>query len=72
MSCVVKQHLGVFFVAAALLLYAGVMSEKCLCQITGNLVKSKLKVAEQYIHILPMNTQVSVEGVSVVLLDANQ
>lgn len=41
-------------------------------QITGNLVKTKLKVAEQYIHVLPMNTRVTVEGVTVVLLDANQ
>uniref|UniRef100_A0A673AIY2 DNA cross-link repair 1A protein n=1 Tax=Sphaeramia orbicularis TaxID=375764 RepID=A0A673AIY2_9TELE len=40
-------------------------------RITGNLVKSKLKVAEQYVHILPMNTQVTVEGVKVILLDAN-
>lgn len=40
-------------------------------RITGNLVKSKLKVAEQYIHILPMNTQVTVEGVTVTLVDAN-
>uniref|UniRef100_UPI0037E7EF5A DNA cross-link repair 1A protein n=1 Tax=Semicossyphus pulcher TaxID=241346 RepID=UPI0037E7EF5A len=40
-------------------------------RITGNLVKSKLKVAEQYVHILPMNTQVTVEGVDVILLDAN-
>ncbi|XP_037610892.1 DNA cross-link repair 1A protein isoform X2 [Sebastes umbrosus] len=40
-------------------------------KITGNLVKSKLKVAEQYVHILPMNTQVTVEGVKVILLDAN-
>ncbi|KAM3859958.1 DNA cross-link repair 1A protein [Diretmus argenteus] len=40
-------------------------------RITGNLVKSKLKVAEQYVHILPMNTQVTVEGVGVILLDAN-
>uniref|UniRef100_A0A3Q1KBH8 DNA cross-link repair 1A protein n=1 Tax=Anabas testudineus TaxID=64144 RepID=A0A3Q1KBH8_ANATE len=40
-------------------------------RITGNLVKSKLKVAEQYVHILPMNTQVTVEGVRVILLDAN-
>lgn len=43
-----------------------------LSQITGNLVKSKLKVAEQYVHVLPMNTPVTVEGVKVVLLDANQ
>lgn len=41
-------------------------------QITGNLVKSKLKVAEQYVHILPMNTPVTVDGVRVILLDANQ
>ncbi|XP_003961638.2 DNA cross-link repair 1A protein isoform X1 [Takifugu rubripes] len=40
-------------------------------KITGNLVKSKLKVAEPYIHVLPMNTQVTVEGVTVVLLEAN-
>ncbi|XP_041830371.1 DNA cross-link repair 1A protein [Melanotaenia boesemani] len=40
-------------------------------RITGNLVKSKLKVAEQYVHILPMNTEVTVEGVRVILLDAN-
>ncbi|XP_056285406.1 DNA cross-link repair 1A protein [Pseudoliparis swirei] len=39
--------------------------------ITGNLVKSKLKVAEQYVHILPMNTQVTVEGTTVTLLEAN-
>lgn len=41
-------------------------------QITGNLVKSKLKVAEQYVHILPMNTRVTVDGITVILLDANQ
>lgn len=41
-------------------------------QITGNLVKSKLKVAEQYVNILPMNTEVTVEGVRVLLLEANQ
>ncbi|XP_077406767.1 DNA cross-link repair 1A protein [Vanacampus margaritifer] len=40
-------------------------------KITGNLVKSKLKVAEQHVHILPMNTRVSVEGAQVILLDAN-
>ncbi|XP_056222451.1 DNA cross-link repair 1A protein [Seriola aureovittata] len=40
-------------------------------KITGNLVKSKLKVAEQYVHILPMNTQVTVEGIKVILVDAN-
>uniref|UniRef100_A0A3Q3KQK8 DNA cross-link repair 1A protein n=2 Tax=Monopterus albus TaxID=43700 RepID=A0A3Q3KQK8_MONAL len=40
-------------------------------RITGNLVKNKLKVAEQCVHILPMNTLVTVEGVGVILLDAN-
>ncbi|CAN9509253.1 unnamed protein product [Ophioblennius macclurei] len=40
-------------------------------RITGNLVKSKLKVAEQYVNILPMNTEVTVDGVKVILLDAN-
>ncbi|KAM8729745.1 DNA cross-link repair 1A protein [Acanthopagrus schlegelii] len=40
-------------------------------RITGNLVKSKLKVAEEYVHILPMNTRVTVEGVAVILLEAN-
>ncbi|KAM6898455.1 DNA cross-link repair 1A protein [Lycodopsis pacificus] len=40
-------------------------------RITGNLVKSKLRVAEQYVHILPMNTRVTVEGIAVILLEAN-
>nr|XP_057917670.1 DNA cross-link repair 1A protein [Doryrhamphus excisus] len=40
-------------------------------KITGNLVKSKLRVAEQYVHVLPMNTKVTVEGAQVILLDAN-
>nr|XP_040032477.1 DNA cross-link repair 1A protein isoform X1 [Gasterosteus aculeatus aculeatus] len=40
-------------------------------RITGNLVKSKLRVAEQYVHVLPMNTRVTVEGIEVVLLEAN-
>ncbi|XP_054624994.1 DNA cross-link repair 1A protein [Dunckerocampus dactyliophorus] len=40
-------------------------------KITGNLVKSKLRVAEQHVHILPMNTRVTVEGAQVILLDAN-
>ncbi|TRY60330.1 hypothetical protein DNTS_013664 [Danionella cerebrum] len=40
-------------------------------KVTGNLVKSKLKVDEQYVHILPMNTECVVEGVKVTLLDAN-
>ncbi|KAM8837604.1 DNA cross-link repair 1A protein isoform 2-T2 [Spinachia spinachia] len=40
-------------------------------RITGNLVKSKLRVAEQYVHVLPMNTKVTVEGIKVILLEAN-
>nr|XP_056706435.1 DNA cross-link repair 1A protein [Euleptes europaea] len=40
-------------------------------KITGNLVKSKLRVQEQYIHILPMDTECIVNGIKVVLLDAN-
>nr|XP_006630896.2 PREDICTED: DNA cross-link repair 1A protein [Lepisosteus oculatus] len=40
-------------------------------KITGNLVKSKLRVEEQYVNILPMNAECTVEGVSVTLLDAN-
>uniref|UniRef100_A0A6J0SGX8 DNA cross-link repair 1A protein isoform X1 n=2 Tax=Pogona vitticeps TaxID=103695 RepID=A0A6J0SGX8_9SAUR len=40
-------------------------------QITGNLVKCKLQVPEQYIHILPMDTECIINGIKVVLLDAN-
>ncbi|KAG9338346.1 hypothetical protein JZ751_025903 [Albula glossodonta] len=40
-------------------------------KITGNLVKTKLRVDEKYIHVLPMNTECTVEGVRVTLLDAN-
>ncbi|KAM8781755.1 DNA cross-link repair 1A protein isoform 1-T2 [Rhynchonycteris naso] len=40
-------------------------------EITGNLLKSKLHVQEQYIHPLPMDTECIVNGVRVVLLDAN-
>ncbi|XP_026770827.3 DNA cross-link repair 1A protein [Pangasianodon hypophthalmus] len=40
-------------------------------KITGNLVKSKLHVDEQYIHTLPMNEECVVDGVKVILLDAN-
>ncbi|XP_009474331.1 PREDICTED: DNA cross-link repair 1A protein [Nipponia nippon] len=40
-------------------------------KITGNLVKSKLRVQEQYIHVLPMDTECIVNGIKVLLLDAN-
>ncbi|XP_025925571.1 DNA cross-link repair 1A protein isoform X1 [Apteryx rowi] len=40
-------------------------------KITGNLVKSKLRVKEQYIHVLPMDTECTVNGIKVLLLDAN-
>ncbi|NXT86704.1 DCR1A protein, partial [Anhinga rufa] len=40
-------------------------------KITGNLVKSKLRVKEQYIRVLPMDTECVVNGIKVVLLDAN-
>ncbi|XP_052038840.1 DNA cross-link repair 1A protein isoform X2 [Apodemus sylvaticus] len=40
-------------------------------EITGNLLKKKLRVQEQYIHQLPMDTECVVDGVKVVLLDAN-
>ncbi|NXK52073.1 DCR1A protein, partial [Chauna torquata] len=40
-------------------------------KITGNLVKSKLQVKEQYIHVLPMDTECIVNGIKVLLLDAN-
>ncbi|XP_062928061.1 DNA cross-link repair 1A protein isoform X2 [Mobula hypostoma] len=39
--------------------------------ITRNLVISKLKVQDQHVISLPMNTECIVEGVKVVLLDAN-
>uniref|UniRef100_A0A8D0GG05 DNA cross-link repair 1A protein n=1 Tax=Sphenodon punctatus TaxID=8508 RepID=A0A8D0GG05_SPHPU len=40
-------------------------------KITGNLVKTKLRVQEQYVRTLPMNTECVVNGIKVVLLDAN-
>uniref|UniRef100_A0A673T9A2 DNA cross-link repair 1A n=1 Tax=Suricata suricatta TaxID=37032 RepID=A0A673T9A2_SURSU len=41
-------------------------------EITGNLLRSKLHVQKQYVHPLPMDTECIVNGVKVVLLDANQ
>ncbi|XP_014641241.1 PREDICTED: DNA cross-link repair 1A protein isoform X2 [Ceratotherium simum simum] len=41
-------------------------------RVTGNLLKCKLHVKEQYIHPLPVDTECIVNGVKVVLLDANQ
>ncbi|NXM86375.1 DCR1A protein, partial [Oenanthe oenanthe] len=40
-------------------------------KVTGNLVKSKLRVQEQFVHVLPMDTQCVVNGIKVMLLDAN-
>ncbi|NXA72036.1 DCR1A protein, partial [Thryothorus ludovicianus] len=40
-------------------------------KITGNLVKSKLRVQEQHVHVLPMDTPCVVSGIKVLLLDAN-
>ncbi|NXH87808.1 DCR1A protein, partial [Edolisoma coerulescens] len=40
-------------------------------KITGNLVKSKLRVQEQYVNVLPMDTECVVNGIKVLLLDAN-
>lgn len=40
-------------------------------EITGNLLKRKLHVQEQYIHPLPLDTECMVNGVKIVLLDAN-
>ncbi|NWU26197.1 DCR1A protein, partial [Dyaphorophyia castanea] len=40
-------------------------------KITGNLVRSKLRVQEQYVHVLPMDMECVVNGIKVLLLDAN-
>ncbi|KAL6032037.1 hypothetical protein STEG23_026612 [Scotinomys teguina] len=55
--------------------YAGLSKDFTLpiycSEITGNLLKKKLRVQEQCIHQLPMDTECIVDGVKVVLLDAN-
>ncbi|KAJ3076799.1 DNA break repair nuclease [Podochytrium sp. JEL0797] len=40
-------------------------------KVTANLVRSQLRVAEEWIHVLPMETPVEVQGVQVTLIDAN-
>ncbi|CAN2389264.1 DNA cross-link repair 1A, partial [Pristimantis euphronides] len=40
-------------------------------KITGNLVQSKLRVEKEFIHCLPMYTECTVNGIRVLLLDAN-
>uniref|UniRef100_A0A8C5Q228 DNA cross-link repair 1A protein n=1 Tax=Leptobrachium leishanense TaxID=445787 RepID=A0A8C5Q228_9ANUR len=40
-------------------------------KITGNLVRSKLRVEQEFINVLPMDTECMVDNVRVVLLDAN-
>ncbi|XP_072042266.1 LOW QUALITY PROTEIN: uncharacterized protein [Amphiura filiformis] len=40
-------------------------------KVTGNLVKSRLKVAAKYVNQLAMNTPCMVEGIQVTLLEAN-
>lgn len=39
---------------------------------TANLIKLKLKVKDEFLHPLPMNETVQIEGISVTLIDANQ
>eukprot|EP00057_Strongylocentrotus_purpuratus_P010546 XP_011665020.1 PREDICTED: DNA cross-link repair 1A protein-like isoform X3 [Strongylocentrotus purpuratus] len=40
-------------------------------KVTGNLVITRIKVAAEYVKILPMNTPCKVDGVEVTLLEAN-
>lgn len=55
--------------------YAGLSRKSALpiycSEITANLLKSNLRIEEQYIHPLPVDTECIVNGVKVVLLDAN-
>lgn len=41
-------------------------------QVTANLVKLKVKVEDKFLHPLPLNTPIQVDGVEVTLLEANQ
>lgn len=41
-------------------------------QVTANLVKHHLRVNKKYIQVLPMNTKIQIQGITVSLLDANQ
>lgn len=59
------------FLGCLVLSYMGGLTDVSW-QITSNLVRSKLHVDEQYIHVLPMNEECVVDGVKVTLLDANQ
>ncbi|KAJ3406742.1 hypothetical protein HDV05_005842 [Chytridiales sp. JEL 0842] len=40
-------------------------------KVTANLVKQNLRVKEEFVHALPMNTPVEIQGVTVTLIDAN-
>ncbi|XP_071090237.1 DNA cross-link repair 1A protein-like [Haliotis cracherodii] len=40
-------------------------------KVTGNLVRTKIKVDPQYIHTLPLNQPCDVEGVELTLMEAN-
>ncbi|XP_041370711.1 uncharacterized protein LOC121384395 [Gigantopelta aegis] len=55
--------------------YGGLTKRFCqplyCTKVTGNLVKAKIKVSEQYIHILPMNQPCIVEDVQLTLMEAN-
>ena len=44
----------------------------CLLQVTGNLVRSRIGIKPDIVHDLPMNIPCTVNGVEVILLEANQ